>query len=153
MQDIFAKQILQNGNRPENVGSQNDLVFILIILLIILIIALFCVIIYLIIRYYKNSPQTEQFSTNTAEKITIPESLEKIITSTSDILSLEEKLIIKILLEHQGNILQKNLPKLSNYSKSTITRIMSRLEDNDVTYRVPAGRGYRVFLKDFEREN
>ncbi|MHA1977168.1 MAG: helix-turn-helix transcriptional regulator [Candidatus Hodarchaeales archaeon] len=71
-------------------------------------------------------------------------------SSHKEILSLEENAVLEILSNHQGNILQKKLPELTNYSKSTITRILSRLEEYDFVYRVPAGRGYRVFLKKSE---
>ena len=65
-----------------------------------------------------------------------------------EILSLEEKHIINVLVENQGNFLQKKLSGVTDYSKSTITRILTRLEEQDLIYRVPAGRGYRVFIKN-----
>lgn len=65
-----------------------------------------------------------------------------------EILSLEEKHILDVLVENMGNVLQKKLSSITDYSKSTITRILTRLEKQDLIYRVPAGRGYRVFIKD-----
>ncbi|MHA2073763.1 MAG: helix-turn-helix transcriptional regulator [Candidatus Hodarchaeales archaeon] len=64
-----------------------------------------------------------------------------------EILSLEEQAIIDLLIQHEGNILQKDVSYQTEFSKSTVTRILSRLEDQDLVYRSPAGRGYRIFLK------
>ncbi|MHA2225076.1 MAG: helix-turn-helix transcriptional regulator [Candidatus Hodarchaeales archaeon] len=65
-----------------------------------------------------------------------------------EIFSLEEKAVIDILIQNEGIFLQKNLPIKTDFSKATITRILSRLEEQDIIYRSPAGRGYRVFLKE-----
>lgn len=63
-------------------------------------------------------------------------------------LDIEERAIVDILIQEEGNVLQKELSELTSFSKSTITRILNRLEEQDLVYRTPAGRGYRVFLKE-----
>jgi uncharacterized membrane protein len=67
-----------------------------------------------------------------------------------EILSLEEQAILNLLVLNKGNLLQKEIPNLTDFSKSTVSRIMYRLEEQDIVYRSPAGRGYRIFLKESE---
>ncbi len=80
----------------------------------------------------------------------IKEKITTRLTSSAqwEILGIEEKLILNVLFDNQGNLLQKDLPQKTNYSKSTITRILTRLEEQDLIYRTPAGRGYRVFVQE-----
>ncbi|MHA1973825.1 MAG: helix-turn-helix transcriptional regulator [Candidatus Hodarchaeales archaeon] len=139
----------------------NNPTFLLIAaVIVILLLILLAIVIYLLLRIAKsdkNNIKTEIPS----EIKTSPEKQERKLEITEvfprlkqeEILGLEEKMILEILLENQGNILQKDLPRLTNYSKSTITRIISRLEEQDFIYRSPAGRGYRIFLRSEEKDN
>ncbi len=119
--------------------------------IVILLAGLLAVLLYLTYRYLKREKSIKK-PEETEKEIPTPNKVEKISPSISssqwERLSLEEKHILKILSENQRNILQKDLPNLTDYSKSTITRIIARLEDQDLIYRTPAGRGYRVFSKE-----
>jgi len=119
--------------------------------IVILLAGLLAVLLYFTYRYLKREKNLE-LSEKVEKEEPTPNKMEKIQTSISsshwERLSLEEKHIIKILSENQGNILQKDLPNQTDYSKSTITRIIARLEEQDLIYRTPAGRGYRVFLNE-----
>ncbi len=125
--------------------------------IVILLARLLIVAIIFLYRYIKQQRQSKTPLVNGKEEESIDrqekENKEKPIalpTSSAqwEILGIEEKLIINVLLDNQGNVLQKDLPQKTNYSKSTITRILSRLEEQDLIYRTPAGRGYRAFVRE-----
>ena len=140
------------GSRPDNTGLfSNPTVLIFLAGIVILLAGLLAVLLFLTYRYLKRE-KSVTIPEETEKEEPTPNKVEKISPSIPsshwERLSLEEKLIINILSENQGNILQKELPNLTDYSKSTITRIIARLEEQDLIYRTPAGRGYRVFLKE-----
>ncbi|MCK4848816.1 MAG: MarR family transcriptional regulator [Candidatus Heimdallarchaeota archaeon] len=141
----------EQGSRPDGSGLfSNPTILLLLAGIVLLLAGLLVVLIFFTYRYLKREKKVE--ITKKTEKEEPPDEVEKIQPSIPsshwERLSLEEKLLIKILSEKQGNILQKELPGITDYSKSTITRIIARLEEQDLIYRTPAGRGYRVFLKD-----
>ncbi|MHA1215600.1 MAG: helix-turn-helix transcriptional regulator [Candidatus Hodarchaeales archaeon] len=118
------------------------------------------IVIYLLFRLSKSDkgtvkteipPETKLSSDKQEKKLGVLDVFPRL--KQQEILGLEEKLVLEILIENEGNILQKDLPRLTNYSKSTITRILSRLEEQDFIYRSPAGRGYRIFLQDEKKDN
>ena len=148
-QDI---RVQNQGSRPDNAGLfNNPTVLLLLVGIVILLAGLLIVLIFLTYRYLKRERKVEILEKTEEEESTLikEEKFQPSISSSHwERLSLEDKYIVKILSENQGNILQKELPSLTDYSKSTITRIMTRLEEQDLIYRTPAGRGYRVFLKE-----
>ncbi|MFX1517782.1 MAG: helix-turn-helix transcriptional regulator [Promethearchaeota archaeon] len=146
----------QQASRPNSGGiSNNFLVIVLLIGIVLLLAVLLIVVVFFLFKYWKRE-NTTVFSEKVAEELIVSQKtgIEEKITNSPvlskqwEILSLEDKHILKVLVQNGGNILQKKLPSLTDYSKSTITRILTRLEDQDLIYRVPAGRGYRVFIKD-----
>ena len=146
----------QQGSRPNSGGIFNNFfVIILLIGIVLLLTGLLIVLVFFIYKYWKQENMTV-VREKTAEEVVVSQKTEiegkitgsPVLSKQWEILSLEDKHILKVLVQNGGNILQKKLPSLTDYSKSTITRILTRLEDQDLIYRVPAGRGYRVFIKD-----
>lgn len=154
---FIYKFIVQNqASRPNSGGIfNNSLVVVLLIGIVLLLIGLFVVLLFLVYKFMKREKKSEQFN-ESEKKIVTSQKTEReeeivnplIKSKQWEILSLEEKHILNVLVENKGNFLQKNLSSTTDYSKSTITRILTRLEDQDLIYRVPAGRGYRVFIKN-----
>ena len=158
--DPFFSSIGSQNQGPGQGSSglfSNPYVIVLLAGIVILLAGLLIVALIFLYRYIKQQRQSKPFTMNEKEEEHI-DSQEKgdrektIVLPTSsaqwEILGIEDKLILNILSDNQGNLLQKDLPNLTNYSKSTITRILTRLEEQQLIYRTPAGRGYRVFLQE-----
>jgi uncharacterized membrane protein len=138
-----------------NPASNDPLTIILLVIISLLLILLIVFVIIIFDKYIRDQRQKEDVKAEQDEKVQ-DESLNKVGRGTFarssqwEILSLEEQAVIDLLIQNEGNLLQKDVPIQTNFSKSTVTRILSRLEDQDIVYRSPAGRGYRIFLKELE---
>ncbi|MHA1945205.1 MAG: helix-turn-helix transcriptional regulator [Candidatus Hodarchaeales archaeon] len=138
-----------------NSATNDPLIILFLAIISILLILLTVFVIIFLYRYNRDQRQKEDVKAGRDEQNQNenPDKIRKgVFTRPSqwEILSLEEQAVIDLLVQNEGNLLQKDVPLQTNFSKSTVTRILSRLEDQDIVYRSPAGRGYRIFLKELE---
>lgn len=138
-----------------NSATDDPLVILLLVIISLLLILVIVLAVIFLYRYIRDQKQKDDLKGLRDEKIN-DKDLQKISEgsysrpSQWEILSLEEQALIDLLIQNEGNLLQRDVPIKTNFSKSTVTRILSRLEDQDIVYRSPAGRGYRIFLKEVE---
>jgi hypothetical protein len=137
--------------------TNDPLVVFLLLIIIFFLILLFIFIVILLYRYFNDQKrQRNDMRIKLHEKPLFDNNPDKndkeFFTRPSqwEILSLEEQAVVDLLIQYKGNLLQKDVPVKTNFSKSTVSRILSRLEDQDIVYRSPAGRGYRIFLRELE---
>jgi DNA-binding MarR family transcriptional regulator len=140
-----------------NSTTNDPLIIFLLVIVIFFLILLFVFVSIFLSRYFKfQNKQSENIRISLHEKplldnISDKSNMENFTRPSQwEILSLEEQAVVDLLIQNKGNLLQKDVPIKTNFSKSTVSRILSRLEDQDIVYRSPAGRGYRIFLRELE---
>lgn len=72
---------------------------------------------------------------------------ENVRDSFSD-LSDDEKDIIELLIDNEGEMLQKDIVDLSNYSKAKISGLVSQLEDKKLVVKEKEGRSNKLRISD-----
>lgn len=72
---------------------------------------------------------------------------ENVRKSFSD-LSDDEKDIIELLIDNEGEMLQKDIVDLSNYSKAKISGLVSQLEDKKLVVKEKEGRSNKLRISD-----
>ena len=152
-------------NIPHNGNSNSELIFLLITLVILLVITL----IVLGVIYYKKdktivyitqtNPNTLNHSSlthnpteiepSTTRKSSVEEIKEAIIQNEkiTDLKLLDQKILINLIHEYGGSILQKDLVKASKFSKAKISRLLKELEAQKVIERKPIGQTFLIILK------
>lgn len=68
-----------------------------------------------------------------------------------EILHEDEKRIIRVLMENDGALKQNRLVKLSNYSKTKVSRLLADLEERRLIKKEPFGRTNKVYLTEVAR--
>lgn len=64
----------------------------------------------------------------------------------------DEELVLRILITYDGRINQSHLVDKTGWSKSKVSRILSRMESTGDITRVTVGRENLVFLGSFQRK-
>lgn len=67
-------------------------------------------------------------------------------SNTLDELDSDEKMVIDILRENKGEILQKDIVDRSEYSKAKISGVVGSLEEKNIVSKEKEGRSNKVFL-------
>ncbi|MFW9995966.1 MAG: helix-turn-helix transcriptional regulator [Candidatus Odinarchaeota archaeon] len=144
-----------NDNRTSGAGSGNSTLILLILAVLVVLAIILSVTAFLLYSFMKQQKEKALKDFNgtvqpAISNITVDDSKKLSLSKPVqwERLDIEERAIVDILIQEEGNVLQKELSELTSFSKSTITRILNRLEEQDLVYRTPAGRGYRVFLKE-----
>ncbi len=147
----FLSPLQEMPHQMTSNPATNDplITFLLLIISLLLILVIVLAVIFLY-RYIRDQKQKEDLKDKQDESADKKDTRTFTRPSHWEILSLEEQAVIDLLIQNEGNLLQRDVPFQTNFSKSTVTRILSRLEDQDIVYRSPAGRGYRIFLKELE---
>ncbi len=91
-----------------------------------------------------NKNQLEEKKIYTVEEIK-KELLEN--EKITDLKLLDQKVILRILEQNGGSALQKDLTKLSGFSKPKLSRIINSLEKRGLIERQPVGQTFLVKLK------
>ncbi|WP_433630495.1 helix-turn-helix transcriptional regulator [Halomicrococcus sp. NG-SE-24] len=83
---------------------------------------------------------------STATETTVPENLadEEMLT--------DEEQIRSLLIQYGGRMKQADITAETSWSKSTVSRKLSKMEDDDEITRIQVGRGNLVFLNGSEPE-
>lgn len=67
-------------------------------------------------------------------------------------LSSDEKMVVELLQDNNGEMLQKDIVDKSDYSKAKISGVIGSLEENKVVSKEKEGRSNKVFLEEKFRE-
>ncbi|MEF8847451.1 MAG: MarR family transcriptional regulator, partial [Candidatus Paceibacterota bacterium] len=60
----------------------------------------------------------------------------------------DQEMVINMLKENEGRMLQKDIVDKSDYSKAKISGVVKELEEKDIISKEKEGRSNKVVLKD-----
>lgn len=129
---------------PENAGGDQSN-FLELILLVVLLFLLVAAIILIVVGfwYFRIRSQIDQIADgrktaiieNTSEFSDVKQ--ETTISLPGAIRDLEQQRVLKVLLQNGGQMLQRELPEALGMSKSTVSRLITDLENQGIITRKP----------------
>ncbi|GAA0241252.1 helix-turn-helix transcriptional regulator [Haladaptatus pallidirubidus] len=96
--------------------------------------------------------QEAELKPNVSDETTKTESQEPVGELVDEEMLTDEERIRSILIEYGGRMKQVDITAETSWSKSTVSRKLSKMEENNEIKRVQVGRGNLVFLNGSEPE-
>jgi uncharacterized membrane protein len=73
-------------------------------------------------------------------------------SSVLDELGSDERMVIELIQENGGKMLQKDIVEDSKYSKAKISGVIGSLEEDDIVSKEKEGRSNKILLKEKFRD-
>lgn len=94
-----------------------------------------------------NESENQAQKTEETAELMIPEKDQEKVAELLSHLKEEEQQIVQVLAQREGQCEQGTLRIVTNYPKSTLSRILSELEERNIIYKEKRGKKNLVFLK------
>ncbi len=95
---------------------------------------------FMLYRRASRRPRIEGWSGSPPEEIVLDDEVVDKYRELVERLDRDERSILKILLDNEGKIEQKDLPELTGFSKSKVSRILKRLDSAGIVRRTSVGK-------------
>ncbi|MDK2372484.1 MAG: MarR family transcriptional regulator [Candidatus Korarchaeota archaeon] len=95
---------------------------------------------FMLYKRASRGPRVEGWSGSSPEEIVLDDETEEQYRELMERLDRDERSILDIILEKGGKIEQKDLPELTGFSKSKVSRILKRLDSAGVVRRTSVGK-------------